>query len=517
MLAWLVVAQVLTASPPPGSVYALPHDEFVAQARRDLATIHLYAAGLRRMQDALAKNAGLFSRRKAPYTPEEKALLLSTWGAFFSYFISTEAIRQRYRGFVTAAPTDLVRHLWGYLLAHTALTTELAHGLVFAHRFAGNEQLEVLLDEPNAEFGVPYRAFASLKEQSIHVATATLLLAGDAYGKEALPRLQQHKLTEEPEVAWAVQEMKLSSKVARDELLWRGVTLFARQAGDVVKDTTLEAVFPVQKNVAEWMGDTRVRRDGKPLIKKEQALSLVTKLEPGDVVVTRQNWFLSNIGLPGFWPHALLYLGTPDVLAAAFDGDPEVKQWVSTQTKKAETFSAYLQMKHPEKWKAYAQGRDLLGGAPIRFIESISEGVSFTSVDHAMMVDYLGVMRPRVSKLEKARAVARAFGYQGRPYDFDFDFLSDATLVCTELVWKSYAPSADMKGLALPLVEVAGRQTLPANEIVKRFDLELDSPTRQFDFVAFIDGREAQGDAVFSDAAAFRKTHARMKWDIAQK
>jgi hypothetical protein len=517
MLAWLVVAQVLTASPPPGSVYTLPHDQFVAQAKRDLATVHLYAAGLRRLQDELGKKAGLLNRGTAPFAPEEKALLLSTWGAFFSYFISTEAIRQRYRGFVTLAPTDFVRHLWGYLLTHTALTMELAHGLVFSHRFSGNKQLEVLLDEPNAEFGVPYRAFAELKEQSIHVVTATLLLTGDAYGKDALPRLKQHKLLDEPEVAWAVQEMKLSSKVARDQLRWRGVKLFAHQAGDIVKDTTLEAVFPVQKNVAEWMGDTRVRREGKPLIKKEQALSLVTKMEPGDVVVTRQNWFLSNIGLPGFWPHALLYLGEPDVLAAAFDDDPEVRKWVATQTRKAETFSGYLQTKYPEKWKAYAGGKDLLGGAPIRFIESISEGVSFTSADHAMMVDYLGVMRPRAPKVEKARAVARAFGYQGRPYDFDFDFLSDSSLVCTELVWKSYASSVDMKGLTLPLVQVAGRQTLPANEIVKRFDLELDSPARQLDFVAFLDGREEQGDAVLSDAATFRKTYARQKWDIAQK
>ena len=521
MLAWLVVAQVLTASPPAapaGSVYALPHDEFVAQAKQDLATIHLYAAGLRRLQDALTQNAARFKDRgKAPYTPEEKALLLSTWGAFFSYFISTEAIRQRYRGFISVAPTDLVRHLWGYLLTHTALTTELAHGLVFTHRFSGNKPLEVLLDEPNAEFGVPFHAFAQLKEQAIHVATATMLLTGDAYGKEAVPKLKEHKLTDEPDVAWAVEEMKLSSKVARDELLWRGVTLFARQAGDKVKDTTWEALFPVQKNVAEWMGDTRVRREGKPLITREQALAVVAKMEPGDVLVARQNWFLSNIGLPGFWPHALLYVGTPDVLAAAFDADPEVQRWIATQTKKASTFSAWLQEKYPTKWKAYAEGKDLLGGAPIRFIESISEGVSFTSVDHAMLVDYLGAMRPRLPKVEKARAIARAFGYQGRPYDFDFDFLSDSTLVWTELVWKSYAPSSDMKGLALPLVEVAGRQTLPANEIVKRFDLELDSPTRQFDFVAFLDGREAQGDAVPAGAAAFRKTHARLKWDIAQK
>ncbi len=35
-------------------------------------------------------------------------------------------------------------------------------------------------------------------------------------------------------------------------------------------------------------------------------------MEPGDIIVARQNWYLSNIGLPGFWPHAELYVGTPE-------------------------------------------------------------------------------------------------------------------------------------------------------------------------------------------------------------
>ncbi len=194
-----------------------------------------------------------------------------------------------------------------------------------------------------------------------------------------------------------------------------------------------------------------------------------------------------------------------------------MKAWLATQKPKAETFTGYLKERYPEKWKTYVHGKDLLGAGPIRIIESISEGVSLTSIDHGMLVDYLGVMRPRLPKVEKAQAIARAFGYTGRPYDFDFDFLSDSTLVCTELVWKSYAPSAGMKGLKLPLVDVAGRRTLPANEIVKRFDLELDRPDRQLDFVAFLDGREASSDAVFADVSSFRKSHARVKWDVAQR
>lgn len=521
MLAALVLAPLLSSSAGAAleskDVYALPQDDFIAQARRDLKTLRLYANGLRRLQEALQENASLLTRKDdLPYTPEQKAMLLSTWGAFFSYFSSAEAIRQRYWGFLKVPTTD-TRHLWGYVLTHTALTTELAHGLVFADKTAGNLQLEVLFDEPNAEFGVPAKAFTEFKVKSIHIGTTTQLFTGDEYGQRMLSLMRKNKLLDQTDVVWATREMRFNSKTARRKLSRRGINLFVRQAGDVVSDSAAGAIFPVQKGVAAWMGDTRVRRVGQPLIRREQVEPLLARLEPGDIMVARQNWFLSNVGLPGFWPHAELYVGTPAVLAAYFDGDEQVKAWLSTRMAGVDTFTAFLEARYPDQWKQYASGKDLVDAAPIRIIESVSEGVSLTAIEHGMLVDYLGVMRPRLPKVEKAQAIARAFGFIGRPYDFDFDFRSDAALVCTELVWKSYAPSAAMKGLRLPLVMVAGRQTLPANEIVRVFDLELDKPDRQLDFVAFLEGNEAGKTAVARDATEFRKSHLRVKWDVAQR
>ena len=500
-------------------VFALDDAAFVEQAQSDLARLRQYANGLRRVQEQLKESRGLFNHKDAiPYTPEQKRTLLTAWAAMFDYFLSCEVLRQRYWGFVKLplkTESQKVRHAWGYLLTHGALTTELAHGMVFADLSAGRPQLEVLLDEPAPEYGIPERAFAVFKSRVIHVSTSTQLVTGDAWLPQVRPLLSELGLREREDVRWVLQEMALNSKVAKGRLLKRGVNLFVKNAVDIAKDTASAGIFPVQRSVAEWMGDTRVKRKNQPLISREQVLELIQRMEPGDIVVARQNWYLSNIGLPGFWPHAELYLGPREAFSAFFDEDPEVKAWLATLPGKPETLGAHLAEKYPEKWAAFG-GRDEHGD-PIRIMESISEGVAFTGIEHGLRVDYVGVMRPRLTKVDKAKAMVRAFGYQGRPYDFNFDFFSDAALVCTELVFKSYMPSKNVHGIRIALVDVAGRRTLPANEYVRLFDEEFGRPDRQLDFVAFLDGREDLKGAFLNDVEAFRRSYGRLKWDIAQK
>ena len=96
-------------------------------------------------------------------------------------------------------------------------------------------------------------------------------------------------------------------------------------------------------------------------------------------------------------------------------------------------------------------------------------GVSLTTIEYSAAADSLVVLRPRVSKRVKAAAIRRAFEYRGRPYDFDFDFLTDRELVCTELVYKCYEPVGGSGGLQLPTTTILGRRVMPANLIARGF------------------------------------------------
>ena len=123
-------------------------------------------------------------------------------------------------------------------------------------------------------------------------------------------------------------------------------------------------------------------------------------------------------------------------------------------------------------------------------IESVSEGVIFSSLTHSMHADYVAVLRPRLSEQEIGEAILRAFRHHGKPYDFEFDFFTADKLVCTELVYRAYEGM-----LRFNLVRMMGRDTFPALELVRKYGRERGQPDQELDFVLFLDAEPASGGA----------------------
>jgi len=137
----------------------------------------------------------------------------------------------------------------------------------------------------------------------------------------------------------------------------------------------------------------------------------------------------------------------------------------------------------------------------------------FHSLEH-LTADSLAVLRPRLTRTERAAALVRAFGYAGRPYDFDFDFRTDAAIVCTELVYKAYEPVAGFRGVAWSVPQILGRPVIPANEFARQFDAAFGTPAQQLDLIVFLDGQERAGVAIERSVEAFRESWRRPKWQF---
>ena len=156
---------------------------------------------------------------------------------------------------------------------------------------------------------------------------------------------------------------------------------------------------------------------------------------------------MTNYFLPGYWPHAALYLGAPDDLERM--GLRQHEELV------------------PRWRRLLALDQD----EPRRVLEAMRDGVCLRSVRNPFRADALAVLRPQVGNDDIAQAIGRGMQHEGKPYDFDFDFSRSDRLVCTEVVYRSYD---GIGGMHFAMTRRAGRLTIAADDLL-RMALDRDS------------------------------------------
>lgn len=211
------------------------------------------------------------------------------------------------------------------------------------------------------------------------------------------------------------------------------------------------AFYGLQKAVSGLMAEKYVVRGHKPGLPPEIFDDLANRLQPGDVIVVRKLHAITNYFLPGFWPHAALYLGTVDEL----------------------TQMGMQDHKHVQpRWNTIEQ----LDPKPQRALEALADGVHFRPLSRSLASDAISILRPRLSTDQVAEALARGIFHEGKPYDFDFDFTRSDRMVCSEVIYRTYEGIGD---LSFQLTKRAGRMTLAAEDILR---MALDD--QGFDVVA---------------------------------
>ena len=256
--------------------------------------------------------------------------------------------------------------------------------------------------------------------------------------------------------------------------------------------------FPIQKEAATQVSYVRAT-DRRYFISPRRAGECADRLQPGDILLQRREWHLTNLGIPGYWTHAALYLGSPAALEAFFAGLPELG---------GGSVADYLAAQRPEAWAAMQEPDE--HGDAMAVIEAIRPGVVLQSLEHSCGCDSFAAIRPRISRADKLAAVVEALAHLGKPYDYNFDFTSDNELVCSELIYKAFHAIEDID---LEPETVNGRLLLSPNQMAIKFDEELGSDIQQLDFALFLDGRDID-DVTEKDAEMLRGAWRRPKWHV---
>jgi hypothetical protein len=288
------------------------------------------------------------------------------------------------------------------------------------------------LDEADARAGIPRKTFTAVYQAvSNPVNARRFLTAADFHAKH---REGIRELAADPVVGPVVE-------LLREEEPW-----IERRKRDAVKRVVSYRWFSfLRRNRSAWkkvmsgffeasgravaeLRQPGIKPSGAPKrISGELRAAVLENARPGDVFVTRHDDALSNLFLPGFWPHAALYLGTSEELARMGIGLPAG------------------------------------GGNGAWFLEAKKDGVRLRRVEETLHVDAFVALRPPLEGEYLAAAISRAASHAGKPYDFLFDFRTAERLVCTEVIYRGFHGAGPVR---FHLREVGGRLCLPAEALL---------------------------------------------------
>lgn len=477
----------------PSPLAELSSTKIDEQVTADLQRLRIISEGL----DALASetastHAALAERRQKEarnyYLPAEEDQARSAFISFLAYRSALLRMVANYGGFASVMDED--RRARCFLVGYAAGATLLDIGsdLVRTYR---DDAVRHILNQPEPRWNLPAGMFDRVYEAITSDRNLKSYEEMFAYYQVHRDEWQKADVLGSGETSWLITRIDL----ATTDIANRGVDVRSakfQRLVERIRQDAYEPVYATQSIVSTWVGDTRLV-SRPPFISPRQVTELQAQLQPGDILLERRNWFLSNAFLPGFWPHAALYVGTAEDLASmglirrGADGE-----WTSDHPAIRDRIRAYLRPAHD--------------GHLHTVLEAVSEGVIFNSLLESMSADYVAVLRPRLTREQKAQAIATAFSYEGKPYDFEFDFATSDKLVCTELVYRSYQGLLNFN-----LVRVAGRDTLPALEIVRKHASQRSTAAQELDFVLFLDTPPGHTEAQLADEQAFLSSADRPK------
>jgi hypothetical protein len=136
------------------------------------------------------------------------------------------------------------------------------------------------------------------------------------------------------------------------------------------------------------------------------------RLKPGDILLEKSPFRLTERLVPGYFAHVALYVGTPeDLRQLDLLSLPHVRAHLSE----------------------LAEGKTIA--------EALRDGTQLSSLNKFLDVDDLVILRPKahIIPAEDIRAaISQAFSHIGKKYDFNFDTNSWDAVTCSEMIFHSY-------------------------------------------------------------------------------
>ena len=213
-----------------------------------------------------------------------------------------------------------------------------------------------------------------------------------------------------------------------------GSMLLANSTTDSVRYLCGKTSFQLSKLSGNTMGMVEMRKGLMTSLSDSEVRTLAATLRPGDILLEKTPFRLTDKFIPGYYGHVAIWIGTPDELRA-------MGIWANPLV------------------QAYA--KDIASGS--RIAEALRPGVQLNPLSRFLNIDDLLVLRPRsISDGQLRDAVLRALAQVSKEYDFEFDVETDKRIVCSEIAYVVYPD------IAWPTSKILGRHSISPDQVASR-------------------------------------------------
>ena len=223
-------------------------------------------------------------------------------------------------------------------------------------------------------------------------------------------------------------------------------------------------IYAIQGITYEVVGRIKVSSSRLLNYTGEQFAELRGLLQPGDMILTYAEGYMSNLFLPGVFKHGITYFGSPQ------------------QREAAGLFDASIKGNCSDRLREQLRTATLADGWPADCIEAVAEGVIFNSVEKLLRTHASRsvVFRPILSPQDRSEALLSIARFLNCGYDFNFNFEDASYLCCTELLYRGFN---NRGAIRFDLKRRLGRATLSAEDVIRTALAGLGSA---FEFVCLV-------------------------------
>lgn len=242
--------------------------------------------------------------------------------------------------------------------------------------------------------------------------------------------------------------------------------VFKNELEDNIRLISNDATHQVSKLFGNTAGVITSRRGRMENIVFEEKESIISKLQPLDIILEKAPFRLTDYLIPGYWSHVGLWCGNEQELK-------RIGVW-------EELPAIYSNARKKYNYSGSSFQESIKNGHMI--IEALRPGVQINTLEHFLNIDDMGVIRYESLTLERKKSyLLNAFEQIGKSYDFNFNVESANEIVCSELIYIA------IDDVMWRTEKTIGRHTISPDNIAQKLSDSNFNP-----ILLYLDGKEVK-------------------------